>query len=113
MSFPAEFGIASGSDSDEWLVGMVNAGPYLGSSLLGCWLSDPLNSKLLLQVAVRSAFLIFDIQTTSVGEAQSLLQHYALSLRPSLPASPRIGKVSSSHGTWLDMSLDDHLIVAS
>lgn len=26
---------------------MVNAGPYLGSALLGCWLSDPLNSKLL------------------------------------------------------------------
>ncbi|GHJ90375.1 hypothetical protein NliqN6_6777 [Naganishia liquefaciens] len=44
LSFPAEFGIASGSNSDEWLVGMVNAGPYLGSSLLGCWLSDPLNN---------------------------------------------------------------------
>jgi hypothetical protein len=45
LSFPAEFGIASGSESDEWLVGMVNAGPYLGASLLGCWLSDPLNSE--------------------------------------------------------------------
>ncbi|KAJ9116455.1 hypothetical protein QFC22_004897 [Naganishia vaughanmartiniae] len=44
LSFPAEFGIASGSQSDEWLVGMVNAGPYLGSALLGCWLSDPLNN---------------------------------------------------------------------
>ncbi|KAI5450673.1 hypothetical protein NCC49_002930 [Naganishia albida] len=43
LSFPTEFGIASGSESDEWLVGMVNAGPYLGASLLGCWLSDPLN----------------------------------------------------------------------
>lgn len=25
------------------LVGLLNAGPYLGSALCGCWLSDPLN----------------------------------------------------------------------
>merc|ERR1711977_618410 len=28
---------------DSWLVGLVNAGPYIGSAFLGCWLSDPCN----------------------------------------------------------------------
>lgn len=43
LGFPQEFGIGSGSIADEWIVGVVNAGPYLGSAGLGCWLSDPLN----------------------------------------------------------------------
>jgi len=43
LGFPQEFGIGSGSQADEWLVGVVNAGPYIGSAALGCWLSDPLN----------------------------------------------------------------------
>lgn len=53
LSFPQEFGIGSGEepagpdnpnhDRDNWLVGLVNAGPYIGSAFLGCWLSDPIN----------------------------------------------------------------------
>ena len=41
LSFPKEFGIGEGEneghpnmDRDNWLVGLVNAAPYLGSSLL-------------------------------------------------------------------------------
>ncbi|KAF4554468.1 Hexose transporter-like protein [Elsinoe fawcettii] len=50
LSFPAEFGIGQGETPgapnqvrDSWLVGVVNAGPYIGSAFLGCWLSDPCN----------------------------------------------------------------------
>lgn len=64
MSFPTEFGIGSTSTKDTFLVGLVNAAPYIASALLcvlffaegstlsfmthcirfsGCWLSDPLN----------------------------------------------------------------------
>ena len=52
LSFPTEFGIPTDKvnepdqarrEHNEWLVGLVNAGPYIGSALLGCWLSDPLN----------------------------------------------------------------------
>lgn len=53
LSFPQEFGIGAGEepagpdnpnhDRDNWLVGLVNAGPYIGSAFLGCWLSDPIN----------------------------------------------------------------------
>ena len=54
LSFPREFGIGAGSkppgtpnhDRDNWLVGLVNAGPYIGSAFIGCWLSDPANNYL-------------------------------------------------------------------
>lgn len=50
LSFPQDFGIGHGEDPshpdydrDNWLVGLVNAAPYIGSALIGCWLSDPIN----------------------------------------------------------------------
>ncbi|KAI9696266.1 MAG: hypothetical protein M1836_005819 [Candelina mexicana] len=49
LSFPTEFGIGAqkgqpGYERDDWLVGLVNAGPYIGSAFIGCWCSDPLNN---------------------------------------------------------------------
>ncbi|CAO1596963.1 MAG: hypothetical protein LQ349_003116 [Xanthoria aureola] len=47
LSWPIEFGVPdtgdNATDYNTWIVGIVNAGPYIGSALLGCWLSDPLN----------------------------------------------------------------------
>ncbi|EJD49814.1 hypothetical protein AURDEDRAFT_100786 [Auricularia subglabra TFB-10046 SS5] len=48
LAFPAAFGIAAprghpNFERDRWIVGVVNAGPYLASAFIGCWLSDPLN----------------------------------------------------------------------
>ncbi|KAK8090118.1 hypothetical protein PG997_005079 [Apiospora hydei] len=40
--FPTYYNIAH----NELLVGMINAGPYIGCALLGCWLSDPANNYL-------------------------------------------------------------------
>lgn len=31
---------------NQWIVGIVNAAPYIASACLGCWLSDPLNRLL-------------------------------------------------------------------
>jgi sugar porter (SP) family MFS transporter len=28
---------------NQWIVGVINSGPYIGASLIGCWLTDPLN----------------------------------------------------------------------
>jgi MFS family permease len=44
--FPEIYGIGSTSTRDKILVGLVNAGPYIGSAFIGCWLSDPINSIL-------------------------------------------------------------------
>lgn len=61
LSFPQEFnipesaseGIAVGAlgyvsqataEKNQWLVGIVNAAPYIASAFVGCWLSDPLNN---------------------------------------------------------------------
>ncbi|KAL5523634.1 hypothetical protein ACEPAG_7807 [Sanghuangporus baumii] len=46
LSFPVEFGIGTNSTKDTFLVGLVNAAPYIASSFIGCWISDPLNSFL-------------------------------------------------------------------
>ncbi|OBT60649.1 hypothetical protein VE03_09930 [Pseudogymnoascus sp. 23342-1-I1] len=43
LSFPRVFNIETKSDRDQLLVGLVNSATYLGASLFGCWISDPLN----------------------------------------------------------------------
>jgi MFS family permease len=30
----------------SWLVGLINSSPYLACAVLGCWLTEPLNSIL-------------------------------------------------------------------
>ncbi|KAI1080741.1 hypothetical protein F5B20DRAFT_93029 [Whalleya microplaca] len=42
--FPKVYGIGGDSTRDTILVGLVNAGPYIGSAFIGCWLSDPVNN---------------------------------------------------------------------
>ncbi|KAK7456375.1 hypothetical protein VKT23_010623 [Stygiomarasmius scandens] len=49
LSFPKEFGIddsvgAPNAATNQWIVGVINAGPYIASALIGCWLTDPLNN---------------------------------------------------------------------
>ncbi|KAF9035249.1 hypothetical protein BJ165DRAFT_1511010 [Panaeolus papilionaceus] len=48
LSFPQEFGLVNEpgkpfNPAKDWIVGVINAGPYIASALLGCWLTDPLN----------------------------------------------------------------------
>lgn len=44
LSFPDAFGIPeAASIRNQWLVGLVNAAPYIASAALGCWISDPCN----------------------------------------------------------------------
>ncbi|RDB21714.1 Hexose transporter 2 [Hypsizygus marmoreus] len=48
LSFPIEFNLArvDGSPNNgrnEWIIGLINAAPYIAACLLGCWLTDPLN----------------------------------------------------------------------
>lgn len=51
LSFPDAFGIsdttgAPNAARNSWIVGVINAAPYIASAFLGCWLSDPLNRLL-------------------------------------------------------------------
>ncbi|KFX93397.1 hypothetical protein O988_06847 [Pseudogymnoascus sp. VKM F-3808] len=43
LSFPRFFNIGTDSNHDQLLVGLINSATYIGSSLFGCWVSDPLN----------------------------------------------------------------------
>lgn len=42
--FPEYYHIGTNSVRDRYLVGLINAGPYIGSAFIGCWLSDPINN---------------------------------------------------------------------
>lgn len=44
LFFPDVYNIGSSSVHDTLIVGLVNAGPYIGSAFCGCWLSDPINN---------------------------------------------------------------------
>ncbi|RAH45040.1 galactose-proton symport [Aspergillus brunneoviolaceus CBS 621.78] len=49
LSFPVALGIPEkGPDAarNQWLVGLINAAPFISSAFLGCWLSDPANKYL-------------------------------------------------------------------
>ncbi|KAL4926250.1 sugar porter family MFS transporter [Aspergillus undulatus] len=47
LSMPDALGIPEHDNPhasrNQWLVGVVNAAPYIGSAVIGCWLSDPCN----------------------------------------------------------------------
>ncbi|KIX97433.1 uncharacterized protein Z520_06885 [Fonsecaea multimorphosa CBS 102226] len=79
LTFPVEFGIASGSSRDNWLIGLVNAAPYISSAFLGCWLSDPFNALLGRRGATFLA-AIFCI-LTPIGGALSQSWHQLLVTR--------------------------------
>jgi hypothetical protein len=70
LSFPQEFNILE-SDPDpatanrnQWIVGVVNAAPYLAASMAGCWAADPVNlflgrrGAIFISAIVRDLFLI-------------------------------------------------------
>ncbi|CBX98508.1 similar to sugar transporter [Plenodomus lingam JN3] len=54
LSFPDALGIPTSemvngvvnpnAARNQWLQGLINAGPYIASAFFGCWLSDPLNN---------------------------------------------------------------------
>ncbi|WVQ99795.1 hypothetical protein IAU59_006937 [Kwoniella sp. CBS 9459] len=49
LGFPQEFGINRGLDEpggarDTWILGLVNAIPYLSAPIVGCYAADPLNN---------------------------------------------------------------------
>ncbi|CAG8957497.1 hypothetical protein HYFRA_00011479 [Hymenoscyphus fraxineus] len=44
LAFPEYFKIDGDNIHDQIIQGLINAAPYIGSALFGCWLSDPLNS---------------------------------------------------------------------
>ncbi|KAJ5609696.1 hypothetical protein N7528_010263 [Penicillium herquei] len=44
LSFPEAFGIPeSKSVKNQWIIGLINAAPYIASAVFGCWMSDPCN----------------------------------------------------------------------
>lgn len=43
LSFPRALGVGSPTGIDPWIVGLVNAAPFMSSCLIGVWATDPVN----------------------------------------------------------------------
>lgn len=74
LSFPQVFGIADQHGMDPWIVGFVNAAPYMAASIIGCWLSDPINYILGRRwtILISALFCIFPVLGS--GFAQNWVQ---------------------------------------
>lgn len=46
LSFPEAFGLANGTDRDEWIIGLINSIIYLTAGCIGAFIVDPLNHYL-------------------------------------------------------------------
>jgi hypothetical protein len=43
LHFPQAYGLHTDTDYGNLIIGLVNAAPYIGTAVVGCWLSDPIN----------------------------------------------------------------------
>lgn len=44
LFYSVQFGIGGSDQRSTWLLGLVNSAPYLGCSIVGCWLTIPFNN---------------------------------------------------------------------
>lgn len=100
QSFPDEFGISdrAGTPNAEyhsWLIGVINAAPYLSSAGLGCWLSDPLNNLVGRRGVIFLTALILIITVSVFASNRRSSQNLTFPLSLSAPVLHRHGKSSS------------------
>ncbi|KAF9451300.1 hypothetical protein P691DRAFT_699702 [Macrolepiota fuliginosa MF-IS2] len=92
LSFPQVFGI---SDKDpnpsrnQWIVGMINAGPYIASCLIGCWLTDPLNNWLGRRGTIFFSGIFCTLSVIGAGCAQTWPQLFVCRLLLGLGMGPK------------------------
>lgn len=64
------------SQSDSWTLGLVNSAPYLACSLIGCWLTEPINKRFGRRGTVWLACLISAVACIWQGFTSESDQHY-------------------------------------
>ncbi|CAK5278318.1 unnamed protein product [Mycena citricolor] len=82
LSFPEELHhFSSTTEPDpvkasrnQWIVGVVNAAPYIASSLIGCWTADPLNNLFGRRGAIFISAIFCTFSVIGSGFSQTWLQ---------------------------------------
>jgi MFS family permease len=91
LSFPLVFGIDGQTGIDPWIVGFVNAAPYLAASMVGCWLCDPFNFYLgrRLTIFVSAIFCLFPVIGSALSQTweQHLVTRLLMGIGMGLKAS--------------------------
>ena len=70
LSWPEALGVGGDSDHDTFIVGLVNAACYIAASLVGCWMSDPLNYFLGRRgtIFIAAIFCLFPVIGSAVAQ---------------------------------------------
>ncbi|EKM76181.1 hypothetical protein AGABI1DRAFT_115942 [Agaricus bisporus var. burnettii JB137-S8] len=89
LSFPEEFGLTSKGDLGDWIVGIINAGPYMASAIIGCWLGDPLNYYLGRRGTLFWCGIFCTISVIGSGLAQTWPQLFVCRLLLGLGMGPK------------------------
>ncbi|XP_006455907.1 hypothetical protein AGABI2DRAFT_195216 [Agaricus bisporus var. bisporus H97] len=89
LSFPEEFGLTSQGDLGDWIVGIINAGPYMASAIIGCWLGDPLNYYLGRRGTLFWCGIFCTISVIGSGLAQTWPQLFVCRLLLGLGMGPK------------------------
>ncbi|KAI6043415.1 hypothetical protein EDC04DRAFT_2957879 [Pisolithus marmoratus] len=61
LSYPKQFGIDTSISRDSWLLGFINAAPYLCCVMVSCWLTHPLNQWLGWKRSIFVAYFISSV----------------------------------------------------
>ncbi|KAH8828536.1 hypothetical protein DL96DRAFT_1603621 [Flagelloscypha sp. PMI_526] len=97
LSFPVEFDIAEDDpvhgSRNQWLVGVINAGPYLACVFPGCWLTDPLNNYLGRRGTIFFCGIFCTISVIGSGFAQNWYQLFICRLLLGLGMGPKASTV--------------------
>ncbi|KAH8804213.1 sugar transporter [Flagelloscypha sp. PMI_526] len=97
LTFPKDFGIAEDDpvhgSRNQWLVGVINAGPYLASVFPGCWLTDPLNNYLGRRGTIFFCGIFCTFSVIGSGFAQNWYQLFICRLLLGIGMGPKASTV--------------------
>ncbi|KAJ7213653.1 hypothetical protein B0H12DRAFT_1155841 [Mycena haematopus] len=98
LSFPIEFNIdpndpGSTGERNQWIVGVINSAPYIASSLIGCWITDPLNNYFGRRGTIFFCAIFCTLSVIGSGCAQTWPQLFVCRLLLGLGMGPKASTV--------------------
>ncbi|KAJ7209573.1 hypothetical protein GGX14DRAFT_630806 [Mycena pura] len=98
LSFPVEFNIdpndpGAAGERNQWIVGVINSAPYIAASIVGCWITDPLNNLFGRRGAIFFCAVFCTVSVIGSGFAQTWPQLFICRVLLGLGMGPKASTV--------------------
>jgi len=98
LSFPVEFNIdpndpGAAGERNQWIVGVINSAPYIAASIVGCWITDPLNNLFGRRGAIFFCAVFCTVSVIGSGFAQTWPQLFVCRVLLGLGMGPKASTV--------------------